>query len=265
MYLYIKSTINSNFQRNESIYHLVPLLLIVTVAGLTYPYLSNQNLWVNYLVPTIYCVWFIYLCFSYYYLVPVFKKISQKNIKLKDIEKWLISIFIGITFVWLAYAFSSFTSYISGAVTFTFVLYILILIVVFIKNKNSIYFEKINPANRKLLDNKLIQRLDEELERCIENNELYRNPNLKLVDVSKCLDVLPYELSNYLNEIKKKNFSTLINEKRIDCAKAKILSNDKYTLESIGYDCGFNSKSTFFRSFKKYTGVTPYQFLKREY
>ncbi|PTT07202.1 DNA-binding protein, partial [Flavobacterium sp. HMWF030] len=32
---------------------------------------------------------------------------------------------------------------------------------------------------------------------------------------------------------------------------------DKLTLESVGYDVGFNSKSTFFSAFKKHTGTTP--------
>jgi AraC-like DNA-binding protein len=36
----------------------------------------------------------------------------------------------------------------------------------------------------------------------------------------------------------------------------------KSTLLGIAYDCGFNSKATFNRAFKKNTGKTPKEFLE---
>ena len=73
----------------------------------------------------------------------------------------------------------------------------------------------------------------------------------------KCDDIGYLSL---LNDNLKKNFSTFINEFRIDCAKRKIIATSNITLEEIGYECGFNSKSTFYTTFKKLVGKTPAQF-----
>jgi AraC-like DNA-binding protein len=44
-----------------------------------------------------------------------------------------------------------------------------------------------------------------------------------------------------------------------------LMKNDEmrnYTLLSIGFEAGFNSKSSFFRIFKKLTGKTPSEYMK---
>jgi AraC-like DNA-binding protein len=54
-------------------------------------------------------------------------------------------------------------------------------------------------------------------------------------------------------------FPDYINLLRVQKAK-KYLINPKYadyTIIAIGLECGFNSKSTFYRAFTKLTGTTP--------
>ena len=60
------------------------------------------------------------------------------------------------------------------------------------------------------------------------------------------------------------SFYDLINSYRIVEAKKRLSSVDyeKYTIEGIGYSCGFNSRSSFFKIFKKETGISPYSYKK---
>ncbi|MBV6655045.1 MAG: AraC family transcriptional regulator, partial [Mameliella sp.] len=69
-------------------------------------------------------------------------------------------------------------------------------------------------------------------------------------------------LSAIINSCLGKNFHDFVNEYRIEEVKRRILdpAYDHWSLLGIALDCGFNSKSTFNRIFKKFTGYTPRAF-----
>ena len=71
-----------------------------------------------------------------------------------------------------------------------------------------------------------------------------------------------HKLSQVINEEHKRNFFDFINSYRI--SEVKLLLYDPkiagLKIESIGYDCGFNSKSSFYSIFKKHTHLTPTEF-----
>ena len=94
----------------------------------------------------------------------------------------------------------------------------------------------------------------------MDNEKLHRNPLLKLSDLASKLHILPHTLSQLLNENMEKSFSQFLNEYRIKEACELIKENDNRKLETIGYDVGYNSKSTFYAAFKKITGTTPAKF-----
>jgi len=85
---------------------------------------------------------------------------------------------------------------------------------------------------------------------------------LTLIDIAKELDVTQHNLSQFLNNNYGKSFSLFINELRIEKAKKLLLIPNPYTIETIGYESGFNSKSTFYTTFKKITGQTPSEYQK---
>ena len=66
-----------------------------------------------------------------------------------------------------------------------------------------------------------------------------------------------------INDNLHKNFTDYINEYRIEEAKQLIQDNSLYTIEAIGNQSGFNSKSAFYKAFKKITNTTPAKFKKQ--
>jgi AraC-like DNA-binding protein len=96
----------------------------------------------------------------------------------------------------------------------------------------------------------------------LEEEKIHHNPNLSRDFVAEKLGIS----SGYLSQIIKNNsshsFSDFINSYRIKDVKEMIKNPDfnKYSLLSIGLECGFNSKTSFYTNFKKETGTTPKEF-----
>ncbi|MEP2058400.1 MAG: helix-turn-helix domain-containing protein [Maribacter litoralis] len=103
-----------------------------------------------------------------------------------------------------------------------------------------------------------------QLETVLKDKKLYTDPNLKLLELAYRLDISAHELSKLINENLERNFTDLINEFRIEEAKQLINNNSLYTMEAIGQQCGFNSKSAFYKAFKKFTHLTPTQYKSQE-
>jgi len=96
----------------------------------------------------------------------------------------------------------------------------------------------------------------------MESEKLYEEPELTLQMLSDKLGVQSYQASQVINEGLKRNFYELVNGYRVDAAKRLLLDpkNDNYTILSVGFEAGFNSKTTFHSVFKKFTGLTPTEY-----
>ena len=90
----------------------------------------------------------------------------------------------------------------------------------------------------------------------------YLNPQLNLNDLSKTLGVNTAVLSFAINKGFNVNFNDFVNEFRIREVKEKLQNPEaeNLTLLAVAFDCGFNSKATFNRAFKKFTGTSPKEF-----
>lgn len=102
----------------------------------------------------------------------------------------------------------------------------------------------------------------QKLNSMIETNKLYRNPRLSLSDLSKVVDISERIISNAINQELGKNFFQLINEYRVEEMKERLKdpNNDHLKILSLAFDAGFNSKASFNRVFKSYTGQTPKEY-----
>lgn len=96
-----------------------------------------------------------------------------------------------------------------------------------------------------------------------EVEEAYQNPSLTLTNVAEQLSVNRNTVSKAINGAFNMNFNDFVNQKRAEAVIEKLKKGEHThsTLVGIAYDCGFNSKTTFNRAFKKFTGVTPKQYI----
>jgi AraC-like DNA-binding protein len=63
------------------------------------------------------------------------------------------------------------------------------------------------------------------------------------------------------------NFNDFVNQHRIEALLQKIAEGEHsiQTLISIALECGFNSKSTFNRAFKRATSLSPKEYIEKNY
>lgn len=235
-------------------------ILIVSV-GIIYPYEYYPILWTHYFIKAIYFQWFVYVVLSGFVLKEILAKIVKRKHKATPSETWFGMLFLGnfllFLFYFLAIMGAPAATYISGAVVFSFILYLIISILLYRKKTDDLFLLNGQKSSGKKIDSAEATILSRKLENIMMEKEWYKNPNLTLQDLAHELNISGHQLSQFLNNNLNKNFTRFVNEFRINEACRIITSNDKLTLESIGYDVGFNSKSTFFAAFKKQTGTTP--------
>ncbi len=106
--------------------------------------------------------------------------------------------------------------------------------------------------------------LKSQIDELMREKHLYVNSQLSLIDVSKEMNTNPRNVSQIINQGFDMNFNDFVNQYRTNLMVDKIKNQEhlQKTILSLAFECGFNSKSTFNRAFKKYTGKTPIQFIK---
>ncbi|MEM7657399.1 MAG: AraC family transcriptional regulator [Bacteroidota bacterium] len=103
------------------------------------------------------------------------------------------------------------------------------------------------------------------LRQFIESEKGYAHPGLTLQDVAQRLQLTPKQVSALINQVFQMNFNDFVNQFRVAAIKERLEKGEHYqfTLLAIALDCGFNSKATFNRVFKKWTGKTPGQYVSQ--
>ncbi len=108
-----------------------------------------------------------------------------------------------------------------------------------------------------------MEQWKERISQVIESNELFRRPTLTLRELAETLDIHPRTVSAAINQGFEMNFNDLINRYRVVEVQRQLHQgvHKQKTLLGIALDCGFNSKSTFNRAFKKHSGLSPGEYL----
>jgi AraC-like DNA-binding protein len=110
------------------------------------------------------------------------------------------------------------------------------------------------------------EKIVQEVLQYMQTSKPYLEPQLSLEQLASKLSLKPRLLSQAINDILDQNFYDFINRYRISEA-SRLLTNpkdEKITILEVLYEVGFNSKSSFNTLFKKYTGLTPTEFRKKQ-
>jgi AraC-like DNA-binding protein len=105
----------------------------------------------------------------------------------------------------------------------------------------------------------------EKLTKILEEDQIFLKQGLLVTDFSRELGISSRSLPEALDKIYGKGFKDLINQHRVRYAKEKIESGylDIFTMDSLGKEAGFNSRTTFFYAFKKDLNLSPSDFWKQ--
>jgi len=119
---------------------------------------------------------------------------------------------------------------------------------------------------KKQADNIIDEEASKKIVHIMDTDKPFLDTEFSVKKLAELVHIPAYQLSEILNKQFCKNFSEFTNEYRIQEAKKQLLApeNQHLTLEGIGQNCGFKSKSTFFSEFKKRCGKTPLEFRKSQ-
>ncbi len=289
LYFYALSIITDKpFSYKKNWIHFIPFFALTTLAiiwkgGQTITTVDWFNQGVKTYVSFIDYALFIASMSGYWFLV--FKKINgyQKNIAhqlsfdnaavklnwLKNIAWWILGAFIISGFTYALFLFKNIYPF--NPIIFY---HLGLLMFIFSISYYGIHQTSVREFDRKARSDKKgdSEYMDAEMEsfkKYIESHmkemKPYLNGELTLHDLAEELNTTDHKISYFLNRYLKRNFFSYINEFRVQEATERIKDskNKNLTLLSIGYDSGFNSKSSFNSLFKKYTGLTPSEFQKK--
>lgn len=243
---------------------------IVVIGGLLFPYTEKTPFWCTIVPYIIYTQWAFFLIATGIMLKPVIQRLLSRNTSLNTTEKFWMMLYGGNCIIFLSYQLSLTGIFsglcLAGAVAFSVILFVTLFYYLYEMEMENIL--QIPEAARTKTFRKTIAETDVvnwtgKLEAALAEKELFKDPNLKIGDLAQKINITSHQLSQLLNEYLGKNFSTYINEYRISEACKLITTDDRLSFEAIGYEVGFNSKSTFYTAFKKVTGTTPALFKEK--
>lgn len=133
------------------------------------------------------------------------------------------------------------------------------------KNSELSNTELVDDKTRSSDGNQDMEELMQTINQYMISSESFVHGELTIIDIAERIRIHPKRISTAINTISGQNFNTYINRFRIKKAKGLLADTASHNLsiEGIGHEVGFHSKSAFYSAFKKETGTTPSKYKER--
>lgn len=287
LYLYTRYLISRNRGFHYSdIFHFVPFLLsTLWVLSIFFANGSHSDVFFNldqmgptyYSVSRFFFIWHgpIYILWTFWLLLRHRANIRNKFSYTEKVDLvWLRNLALGVGTIWILVFLQRLTNLpLNGDVLIYLCVTLFIFILGFLglRQNNIFSWNKsitkpaegaVGSYTKSKLSVHRANIIAEEMEELLNTKKIFLKSRLTLEDIANELGTSSHVLSQVLNTYIGKNFFDLINERRIEDAKKRLLDPkyDNLTILGIALESGFNSKSSFNRIFKKYMGVTPTEF-----
>jgi AraC-like DNA-binding protein len=292
LFLYVTSIVkNTKITATETIVHFIaPLLYLLTISfpalislvnGIyVFEYLSRLEDLIPFIIlySLVYCIISLQLLQKFQVLV----KLNYSNLENKNL-KWVQHLLLGIIFIFSIDILTSIYELATGNSNESIAYFTIIpgvfligylgyygisqskiLLPDFLLNEGAENGTLKVEKQAKNYNEAEMLHLKLELERIIEIQKPYLIEDLTLKDLAELLQITDKKMSALLNQHLNISFYDYINNFRVKEVKKRMsnLAFEKYTLLAIALECGFNSKASFNRVFKKMTKISPSEYKK---
>lgn len=117
-------------------------------------------------------------------------------------------------------------------------------------------------ADEQMLNQPFISDLRQQIEQLMDKEQLFKQPNLKIVDLVQRLGTNRSYIYQAINREMGISFNEYVNRMRIEYASLLISLHPDMPLSEVAEQSGFTSSTSFYRNFKLYKGTTPLEYLK---
>jgi AraC-like DNA-binding protein len=253
-FLVRSSQSNSSGPGRADRWHIAGLLSVAVVVNVFLPYADHVDLWRQRITPGITYSWLGYLLLA---TAQVYR--HRSRLPGTPSGPLLLGAVVGVWFIWLAYYTSGYTSYIVGALSFTFVLAASVVVYLRLRSGQA----AIEPyQDRRIPEAEAAAQL-QALAELMARERLHLDPGLTMSRLARRLGMPQTRLSQLLNDNNQTSFKQYLAQLRVGEAKALLRQVPAKPLEAVAEEAGFQSMSTFYSAFKKVEGITPAVFRQR--
>ena len=108
-----------------------------------------------------------------------------------------------------------------------------------------------------------MEELIQKIEAIMNDELLFRNPELTIRDVARELATNRLYVSRAINTTFGYSFTVYLNKKRIEYSIAVMAEHPMMTMENVASESGFVSETAFFRKFKQIMNDSPRSYMKK--